>query len=70
MLVVGIAFGAIPSLGLFGFELKRAIMPWALWFNGLTAISAAVTSMRKRMMDCRTAIPLVLPTTALAPVGV
>jgi hypothetical protein len=70
MLGLGVAFVAIPALGLFGFELKHIIMPWALWLNGLTAISAAVTYMRKKMVDYRTAIPLVLITTALAPVGV
>lgn len=70
MLGLGVAFVAIPALGLFGFELKHVIMPWALWLNGLTAISAAVTYMRKKMVDYRTAIPLVLITTALAPAGV
>lgn len=70
MLGLGVAFVAIPALGLFGFELKHMIMPWALWLNGLTAIAAAVTYMRKKMVDYRTAIPLVLITTALAPVGV
>ncbi len=70
MLGLGVAFVAIPALGLFGFELKHVIMPWALWLNGLTAISAAVTYMRKKMVDYRTAIPLVLITTVLAPVGV
>src|SRR5574341_2038409 len=70
MLGLGVAFVAIPALGLFGFELKHVIMPWALWLNGLTAISAAVTYMRKKMVDYRTAIPLVLITTALAPLGV
>ena len=70
MLGLGVAFVAIPALGLFGFELKHVIMPWALWLNGLTAISAAITYMRKKMVDYRTAIPLVLITTALAPVGV
>ncbi len=70
MLGLGVAFVAIPALGLFGFELKHVIMPWALWLNGLTAISAAATYMWKKMVDYRTAIPLVIITTALAPVGV
>ena len=70
MLGLGVAFVAIPALGLFGFELKHVIMPWALWLNGLTAVSAAVTYMRKKMVDYRTAIPLVLITTTLAPLGV
>ena len=70
MLGLGVAFVAIPALGLFGFELKHVIMPWALWLNGLTAISAAIAYMRKKMVDYRTAVPLVLITTAIAPVGV
>lgn len=70
MLGLGVALVAIPALGLFGFDLKHVIMPWALWLNGLTAISAAVAYMRKKMVDYRTAIPLVLITTALAPLGV
>ncbi len=70
MLGLGVAFVAIPALGLFGFELKHVIMPWALLLNGLTAISAAVTFLRKKMVDLKTAIPLVLLTTLAAPVGV
>ncbi len=70
MLGLGVAFVAIPALGLFGFELKHVIMPWALLLNGLTAISAAVTYLRKKMVDLKTAIPLVILTTLAAPVGV
>jgi uncharacterized membrane protein YfcA len=33
MLGIGVAFVAIPALGLFGFELKDVIMPWALWLK-------------------------------------
>ncbi len=70
MLGLGVAFIAIPALGLFGFELKHVIMPWALLLNGLTAISAAVTYLRKKMVDLKTAIPLVILTTVAAPLGV
>jgi uncharacterized membrane protein YfcA len=70
MLGLGVAFVAIPVLGLFGFELKHVIMPWALLLNGLTAISAAVTYLRRRMVDLRTGIPLLILTTLAAPVGV
>lgn len=70
MLGLGVAFVAIPVLGLFGFELKHVIMPWALLLNGLTAISAAVAYLRRRMVDLRTGIPLLVLTTAAAPVGV
>lgn len=70
MLGLGVAFVAIPVLGLFGFELKHGIMPWALLLNGLTAISAAVTYLRRRMVDLRTGIPLLILTTLAAPAGV
>jgi len=55
---------------LFGFELKNVIMPWSLWLNGLTAISGAVAFARAKMVDWRTAIPLLIITTVVAPLGV
>ncbi len=70
MLGLGVAFVATPVLGLFGFELKHVIMPWSLWLNGVTAISSAIAFSRARMVDWRTAIPLLIITTATAPVGV
>lgn len=70
MLGLGVAFIATPVLGLFGFDLKHVIMPWSLWLNGLTAIAGAITFARARMVDWRTAIPLLIITTALAPLGV
>lgn len=70
MLGLGVAFVAIPALGLFGFELKHVIMPWALLLNGLTAISAAVTYLQKKMVDLKTGIPLVILTMVAAPLGV
>lgn len=70
MLGLGVAFVATPVLSLFGFELKHVIMPWSLWLNGLTAISSAIAFSRARMVDWRTAIPLLIITTATAPVGV
>jgi uncharacterized membrane protein YfcA len=70
MMGLGVAFIATPVLGLFGFDLKHVIMPWSLWLNGLTAISGAVAYARAKMVDWRTATPLLIITTALAPVGV
>jgi len=70
MMGLGVAFIATPVLGLFGFELKHVIMPWSLWLNGLTAISGAIVFAQKKMVDWRTAIPLLLITTAVAPIGV
>ncbi len=50
MLGLGVAFVAIPVLGLFGFDLIHVIMPWALLLNGLTAIAAAVKFIQKKMV--------------------
>ncbi len=70
MLGLGVAFIATPVLGLFGYELKHVIMPWSLMLNGLTAIAGAVTFARARMVDWRTALPLLIITTLAAPAGV
>ena len=70
MLGLGVAFIATPVLGLFGFDLKNVIMPWSLWLNGLTALAAAVTYTRARMVDWRTAVPLLIVATLVAPIGV
>lgn len=70
MMGLGVAFILTPVLGLFGFDLKHVIMPWSLWLNGLTAIAGAIAFARAKMVDWRTAIPLVIITTIVAPLGV
>jgi len=70
MLGLGVAFISTPVLGLFGFDLKHVIMPWSLLLNGLTAISSAVAFTRSKMVDWRTAVPLLVITTLVAPLGV
>jgi uncharacterized membrane protein YfcA len=70
MLGLGVAFIAIPVLGLFGFDLKDVIQPWALLLNGVTAISGSVAFWRAGMVDKRGALLLVTITTIGAPVGV
>jgi uncharacterized membrane protein YfcA len=70
MLGLGVAFVAIPVLGLFGFDLKDVIQPWALLLNGLTAISGAIAFWRAGMVDKRGALLLVVITTIGAPLGV
>ena len=70
MLGLGVAFVAIPVLGLFGFDLKDVIQPWALLLNGLTAISGAIAFWRAGMVDKRGALLLVFITTIGAPLGV
>lgn len=70
MLGLGVAFVSTPVLGLFGFDLKHVIMPWSLLLNGLTATSSAVAYARSKMVDWRTAVPLLIITTLVAPIGV
>lgn len=70
MLGLGVAFIAIPVLGLFGYDLINVIQPWALLLNGLTAISGAVAFWRAGMVDKRGAVILAGITTIGAPVGV
>jgi uncharacterized membrane protein YfcA len=70
MMGLGVAFISTPTLGLFDFDLKHVIMPWSLWLNGLTAISGAIAFARAKMVDWRTAIPLLIITTIVAPLGV
>ena len=70
MLGLGVAFVAVPVLGLFGFDLKDVIQPWTLLLNGLTAISGAIAFWRAGMVDWRSALPLVVIATIGAPVGV
>ncbi len=53
MLGLGVAFIAIPVLGLFGFDLKDDIQPWALLLSGLTAMSGAIAFWRAGMVDRR-----------------
>ena len=70
MLGLGVAFIAIPVLGLFGYDLIDVIQPWALLLNGLTAISAAFGFWRAGMVDKRGALWLIAITTIGAPIGV
>ena len=70
MLGLGVAFIAIPSSALFGYDLKDVIQPWALLLNGLTAISGAIAFWRAGMVDRRGALFLVAITTVGAPIGV
>ncbi len=70
MMGLGVAFILTPVLGLFGFDLKHVIMPWSLWLNGLTALAGAITYARAKMVDWRTAIPLLIIATIVAPLGV
>jgi uncharacterized membrane protein YfcA len=70
MLGLGVAFVAIPVLGLLGYDLINVIQPWALLLNGLTAITAATAFWRAGMVDKQGALILVSVATVVAPIGV
>ncbi|MBC7345006.1 MAG: sulfite exporter TauE/SafE family protein [Clostridia bacterium] len=70
MLGLGVAFVAIPVLGLFGLDLIHVIMPLALLLNGLTSVSGAIAFLRRKMVDLRLGLPLLAICTAAAPLGV
>jgi uncharacterized protein len=70
MLGLGVAFVAIPILGLFGYDLINVIQPWALLLNGLTAIAGAIAFWKAGMVDKRGALILIIVTTIGAPIGV
>lgn len=70
MLGLGVAFVAIPVLGLLGYDLINVIQPWALLLNGLTAITAATAFWRAGMVDKQGALILVSVATVGAPIGV
>jgi uncharacterized membrane protein YfcA len=68
--MVGLGGGLIfsPLFVLLGFPLSTAVSA-SLFLNGTAALSAALTYYRKKMVDVRTAIPLLLSSTAAAPFG-
>jgi len=68
--MVGLGGGLIfsPLFVLLGFPLSTAVSA-SLFLNGTAALSAAVTYYRKKMIDIRTAIPLLISSTAAAPLG-
>ncbi|MCL4465496.1 MAG: sulfite exporter TauE/SafE family protein [Chloroflexi bacterium] len=70
MLGVGVAVISTPVLGLFGFDLEHVLMPWSLLMNGLAATSGAIGYTRSRMVDWRTALPVLVVSALAAPLGV
>ena len=68
--MVGLGGGLIfsPLFVLLGFPVSTAVSA-SLFLNGTAALSAAVTYYRKKMIDVRTAIPLLISSTAAAPFG-
>lgn len=69
MLGLGVAFAAIPFLGLFMTDLVHQVQPLSLLLNGITALLAALGFARSGYVDWKRAIPLAAITTAAAPLG-
>jgi len=68
--MVGLGGGLIfsPLFVLLGFPLTTAVSA-SLFLNGIAAFSAAITYYRKKMIDIKTAIPLLISSTLAAPFG-
>jgi uncharacterized membrane protein YfcA len=69
MLGLGVAFAAIPFLGLFMEDLVHQVQPLSLLLNGVTALLSAIGFAKSRLVDWRKAILLAIITTVSAPAG-
>jgi hypothetical protein len=69
MLGLGVAFAAVPFLGLFMTDLVHEIQPLSLFLNGVTAFFSALGFARDRLVAWREALLLCVVTTVVAPVG-
>jgi uncharacterized membrane protein YfcA len=69
MLGLGVAFSAIPFLGLFLPDLVHQVQPLSLLLNGLTALFSTIGFAKGGHMDWRKAIILSIITTIAAPIG-
>ena len=69
MLGLGVAFSAVPFLGLFLPDLVHQVQPLSLLLNGITALFAVFGFARSGLVDWRKAITLAVITTLTAPAG-
>lgn len=69
MLGLGVAFAAVPFLGLFLPDLVNQVQPLSLLLNGLTALFATFGFARSGYVDWKKAIALAAVTTISAPLG-
>ncbi|MGB9808192.1 MAG: sulfite exporter TauE/SafE family protein [Thermosulfidibacteraceae bacterium] len=69
MLGLGVAFAAIPFLGLFMQDLVHQVQPLSLLLNGITALLSAFGFAKSGFVDWRKAISIAVITTVFAPVG-
>jgi uncharacterized membrane protein YfcA len=68
--MVGLGGGLVfsPLFVLLGYPVTTAVSA-SLFLNGVAAFSAAITYFRKKMVDVKTAVPLLLTSTLAAPFG-
>lgn len=69
MLGLGVAFSAIPFLGLFMNNLVHQVQPLSLLLNGVTALLSTFGFAKSGFVDWKKAVPLSIITTASAPIG-
>jgi uncharacterized protein len=68
--MVGLGGGLVfsPLFVLLGFPISTAVSA-SLFLNGIAAFSAGITYYRKKMIDIKTALPLLVSSSLAAPVG-
>jgi hypothetical protein len=69
MLGLGVAFAAVPFLGLFLLDLVHEVQPLSLLLNGLTGLFSMIGFARSGLVEWRRAGILALVTTVSAPLG-
>ena len=69
MLGIGVAFAAIPILGMHSQDLVHEVQPIALFLNGITALFAAVAFERAGYVDWRPSIAFAAICTIFSPLG-
>lgn len=69
MLGLGGALLYIPVFNWFGFDFKSVAIPTGLFLNGITALSAAIYFFRKKMVDVKGGMPMVITSFIGAPMG-
>lgn len=69
MLGLGVAFAAVPFLGLFLPDLVHQVQPLSLLLNGITALFSVFGFAKSGYVEWRRAIILAVVTTVAAPVG-
>lgn len=69
MLGLGVAFAAVPFLGLFLHDLVHEVQPLSLVLNGITALFSLFGFAKSGLVDWRPAILLAVVMTVAAPLG-